>query len=98
LPDAGSLKKVTGRNEITMSSTLELCAEMEEQAAELHRAELHRAELRRKRFEALVEEAAAEGIPEIAARIRTDRPKPETDDLSDVFTKRTRTQKPGKGE
>lgn len=68
-------------------SSIDLGTETEEQAAEI----------RRKRFEALVEEAAAEGIPEIAAKIRIDRPKPKEDDFPDAFTKRTRTQKPAKG-
>lgn len=67
-------------------NSIDICTETEEQAAEI----------RRKRFEALVEEAAAEGIPEIAAKIRIDRPKPKEEDLSDVFTKRTRTRKPAK--
>lgn len=54
-----------------MSSTIELCADMESEEAELHRAAVREA-----RFEELVRENVADGIPEIAARIRTDkRPK-----------------------
>lgn len=70
-----------------MSSTIEHCAEMEAETGEQVRAEI-----RRKRFEAFVRQAVKDGIPEIAARIRTDPPKPEpdADAVKSVFMKRTR--------